>query len=565
MKTELEVASFDDMGLSADMLNNIRALRYNKPTHIQTKVIPLFMEGKDVVCCSKTGSGKTAAYMIPLISKLKKHSETIGSRALILIPSRELALQTAKNLRELIRGTDLRYSIIIGGHDYEGQFDSLATNPDIVIATPGRVMEILQETQFSLAKVEFLVIDEADALFEMGFSNQIREILKKVSSNRQTVLLSATIPAELSMFASSGLRDYALVKIDSEYKLPDKAVMHFLMCRPDQKVSVLIYILQHMIREGERSIIFVSSRQWGDYLDQLLPCFDLKTVCINGKMHQEDRNERMSRFNRKEVSSLIVTDLGARGLDLPFVRNVINFDFPQSTKLFIHRCGRTARADKSGTIFSLFTPSERYYMVQLKHKVERSFETKMQGGVYNYNHIYYGKLPEQVIFSGLEVITRAVREDRELSMLQATATNSTEKFEKTRAKAESVAKKDYMEFDWEAYHPHFDSMIDKANIEYTQLMKKYKPRVSHFGYEQAKQTSKSDIIKIGEKLEKHRKLMHVRKVTKENSERIQNELEEDGLFHPQEEEVEIDEEQLDQDQKVYIYVTLETKRKIQKF
>lgn len=118
-----------------------------------------------------------------------------------------------------------------------------------------------------------------------------------------------------------------------------------------------------MIQEGERSIVFVASRHWGDYLDQLLPCFNLSTVCINGKMHQEDRNERMGMFNRKEVMSLIVTDLGARGLDLPFVRNVINFDFPQSTKLFIHRCGRTARADRTGTIFSIFTPSERYHMV----------------------------------------------------------------------------------------------------------------------------------------------------------------------------------------------------------
>lgn len=363
MNSELEVRTFEEMGLPEQMLENIRELRYKKPTQIQTKVIPLFMEGKDIVCCSKTGSGKTAAYMIPLISKLKKHSDVVGSRALVLIPSRELALQTAKNLRELNKGSDLRYSIIIGGHDYEGQFDALATNPDIVIATPGRIMEILQETQFSLSKVEYLVIDEADALFEMGFSHQIREILKKVSNKRQTVLLSATIPNELSMFASSGLRDYALIKIDSEYKLPDKAVMHFMMCRPDQKVSVLIYILQHMTQSHEKSIIFVASRYWGDYLDQLLPVFNLSCVSINGKMYQEERQERMSRFSRKDAMNLIVTDLGARGLDLPYVRNVINFDFPQTTKLFIHRCGRTARADRTGTIYSIFTPSERYYMV----------------------------------------------------------------------------------------------------------------------------------------------------------------------------------------------------------
>lgn len=548
MRAELEVSSFEDMGLSADMLKNILELKYKKPTHIQSKVIPLFMEGKDVVCCSKTGSGKTAAYMIPLISKLKKHSEVIGSRALILVPSRELALQTAKNLRELLRGTDLRYSIIIGGHDYDAQFDSLSTNPDIVIATPGRVMEILQETQFSLAKVDFLVIDEADALFEMGFSNQIREILKKVSSKRQTMLLSATIPGELSMFASSGLRDYALVKIDSEYKLPDKAVMHFLMCRPDQKVSVLIYILQHFVPQGDRSIIFVSSRFWGDYLDQLLPCFNLSTVCINGKMHQEDRSERMARFNRKDVYNLLVTDLGARGLDLPFVKHVINFDFPQSTKLFIHRCGRTARADRTGTIFSIFTPAERYYMAQLKPKVERSFETKKQGGVYNYNHIYYGKLPENIIFSGLEVVAQALKDDAELKALQVMATNSTQKFEKTRTKAETASKKDMLEFDWEAYHPHFDGMVDKANTEFTNLMKKFKPRISHFAYEKAKQQS-SDLIKLGEVMERKRTDHIYRKNRKEKQQKIDNELEENRLMNPEIVD-ELDQVKIEADQQV---------------
>lgn len=565
MSSTLEVLAFEEMGLNPSLMSNIKSLGYKKPTHIQTKIIPLFLEGKDIVCCSKTGSGKTAAYMIPLINKLKKHSEIIGSRALILIPSRELALQTAKNLRELIKGTDLRYSIIIGGHDYEGQFDSLASNPDIVIATPGRVMEILQETQFTLVKVEWLIIDEADCLFEMGFATQIREILKKVSQKRQTILLSATIPSELSVFASSGLRDYALVKIDSEYKLPDKAVMHFFMCRTEQKVSLLIYMLQQLIPQGERTIIFVSSRHWGDYLDALLPVFNLTSTCINGKMHQLDRNERMGMFNRKEVMNLIVTDLGARGLDLPFVRNVINFDFPQSTKLYIHRCGRTARADRTGTIFSIFTPSEKFYLGQLKSCVERDFRTTKEGGVYNYNHIYYGKAPENIIYSGLECIKQALKEDRELEELETSAVNSSEKFEKTRAKAEQHTKKLVADFDFEAYHPIFEGKVDIVNSDYLKKMKTYKPRVSHFGYEQAKLQSKSDIIKLGKKLESKRQevlgRLEIRKQKLKgvpNQKDMDNELE-DGNDDQESSEEEIDEETLEREQKVHASLILETK------
>lgn len=551
MNREVEVLNFEGMGLSDALMRNIWDLKYRKPTHIQTKIIPLFLEGKDVVCCSKTGSGKTAAYMIPLVNKLKSHSEIIGSRALILVPSRELALQTTKNLRELIRGTDLRYSLIIGGHDYEGQFDALASNPDIVVATPGRVMEILQETDFSLSKVEYLIIDEADALFEMGFASQIREILKKVAQQRQTLLLSATIPAELSMFASSGLKDFALVKIDSEFKLPDKAVMHFFMCRTEQKISLLIYTLQRLIKEGEKSIIFVSSRYWGDYLDSLLPSFDITSVAINGKMGQMDRTERMNSFNRKEAMNLIVTDLGARGLDLPYVRNVINFDFPQNTKLFIHRCGRTARADRTGTIYSLFTPSEKIYMGHLKTHVERTFQTKREGGVFNYNHIYYGKVPENIIFSGMECIEQALKEDKELKDMQTTAINSTEKFEKTRVKAEKGSRGQLAEFDFEAYHPLFEHLIDMKSIEFIAKMKTYKPRLSHFGYEQAKAQSKPELIRISKNLEKKCIEHKTKRIKREFAKKSVNQaMDQENFVEPEEEF--IDEEVLDQEQKVPI-------------
>lgn len=558
----IEKLDFAKMGLSDALLENLNQLNYTKPTLIQTKIIPLFLEGKDIVACSKTGSGKTAAYMIPLINKLKAHSGLIGTRALILIPSRELALQTSKCIRELIRGTDLKYAIVIGGHDYEGQFDSLASNPDILIATPGRVMEILQETKFTLTKVEYLIIDEADALFEMGFATQIREILKRVSTKRQTMLLSATIPAELSQFASSGLRDFALVKIDSEYKLPDKALIHFFLCRPEEKISFLLYLLQRVIPEGEKCLIFVSTRFWGDYIALLLPFFDIVASAINGKMHQEERDERMAFFAKKDTRAMIVTDLAARGLDLPFVKNVINFDYPQNAKSFIHRCGRTARADRHGSIYAIFTHSERMYFGQVKSRVDRTFQTEADpNGKYQYGHIYYGRVPENILSSAQEIIFKLLRDRQEVSDALTTAKNSSEKFEKSREKADSVAKRTFKDFDFSAYHPLFRHLVEADNIRMISEMKSYKPKMSHFGYEQARKENKTDIMKLSRNLEHMCKDFQSRKARR-TAEKLENEKEE--LEHLQNNFNEPNEEEIAEDQEVS-YSDQETEQPLQEY
>ena len=185
---------FETMGLIEPVNKAIQQLKFRRPTEIQKKSIPLIMTGRDIIACARTGTGKTAAFTIPLIDRLKEHSEVVGARALIMVPTRDLAMQTLQVIKDLSRFTDLRRSLIVGGHNYEGQFESLAANPDIIIATPGRLMQLLDETAFSLKRVEYLVFDEADSLFELGFAEQIMSILKKVSSKRQTLLFSATIP-----------------------------------------------------------------------------------------------------------------------------------------------------------------------------------------------------------------------------------------------------------------------------------------------------------------------------------------------------------------------------------
>ncbi len=198
--------------LNAPLYSALRKLRIFKPTAIQKKSLPVLLEGRDAVISSKTGSGKTLCYLLPLVNRLAAHSRTVGARALVLSPTKELALQIAETLRHFIKETNLKYSLLVGGFSYDGQFEKLASNPDIVVATPGRLMQLLEETDFSLGRLEFVAVDEADLMFEMGFGEQVKRILSKVPRTRQTVLVSATIPQELGELATSWLRDYQLVK-----------------------------------------------------------------------------------------------------------------------------------------------------------------------------------------------------------------------------------------------------------------------------------------------------------------------------------------------------------------
>ena len=232
---------------------------------IQKKAIPIVLEGRDAIVSSRTGSGKTLTYVLPLINRLKCHSQIIGARALILIPTRELALQIASVLKDFTRFTDLRYALLLGGHSYEGQFEVLAANPDIIIATPGRLMQLLVETDFKLSRVEMLVFDEADSLVEKGFEMQMGEILRRCPVS-QKLMFSATIPEQLSQFANSGLRDYVFVKHD--VALPEKMSLDFYILRNEEKLSMLLYLLEQL--QDQKVIVFASTRYQVDFLAALI-------------------------------------------------------------------------------------------------------------------------------------------------------------------------------------------------------------------------------------------------------------------------------------------------------
>ena len=247
-RTVKKGGGFQAMGLNANLLKAIARKGFSVPTPIQRKTIPVIMDDKDVVGMARTGSGKTAAFVIPMIEKLKNHSPTFGARALIMSPSRELALQTLKVVKEMGRGTDLRSVLLIGGDSLEDQFAMMAGNPDIVIATPGRFLHLKVEMDLDLSSIRYVVFDEADRLFEMGFAAQLTEILHGLPSTRQTLLFSATLPKSLVEFARAGLQEPSLVRLDAETKISPDLQNAFFSVKSSDKEGALLHILQNVIK-----------------------------------------------------------------------------------------------------------------------------------------------------------------------------------------------------------------------------------------------------------------------------------------------------------------------------
>jgi ATP-dependent RNA helicase DDX54/DBP10 len=238
---------FESMDIIPEVFRAIKRKGYRIPTPIQRKAIPVALSGADVVAMARTGSGKTAAFLIPMLHKLRQHSLTAGARAIVLSPTRELALQTFKFAQELSKFTDLRAIVIVGGDSMEAQFDDLATNPDLMVATPGRLLHHVEEIQgFSIRSVTHVVLDEADRLLEMGFSDQLRDILKQCADVRQTLLFSATMPSQLAEFVRVGLRDPQVIRLDAEMKVSPDLKLSFTMLRQDEKIPALLYMLREV-------------------------------------------------------------------------------------------------------------------------------------------------------------------------------------------------------------------------------------------------------------------------------------------------------------------------------
>ncbi|XP_063701524.1 ATP-dependent RNA helicase DDX54 [Culicoides brevitarsis] len=364
---------FQSFGLSPPVLKGILKRGYKVPTPIQRRTIPLILEGRDVVAMAKTGSGKTACFLIPLFEKLKKR-EVKGARALILSPTRELAIQTYKFVKELGKFLDLKTILVLGGDSMDAQFTAVHALPDIIVATPGRFLHLCVEMDLKLHNVQYVVFDEADRLFEMGFGEQLNETLKRLPEGRQTVLFSATLPKLLADFAKAGLTDPVLLRLDVESKLPDTLDLKFVFCRPDERYATLLALLRYVIPANSQTVVFAGTQHHVEVISYILSRAGISNSLVYSSLDASARKINTTKFVTKQVRVLVVTDVAARGIDIPSLDYVVNLHFPGKPKLFIHRVGRCARAGRSGTAFSIFSTDDEAHLLDLHLFLNRKFD-----------------------------------------------------------------------------------------------------------------------------------------------------------------------------------------------
>jgi superfamily II DNA/RNA helicase len=345
--------SFKDFNLTPSVLDQINKLGFKEPTPIQDKSIPYILSGRDVLGSAGTGTGKTGAFGIPLIEHLL--SDT-SNAALVLLPTRELALQVVRALQDFIgKSTKLQAALIIGGEDMGRQIRELKASPKLVVGTPGRINDHLKRGTLNLKNVNFLVLDEMDRMLDMGFGVQLEAIAKYMTAERQTVMFSATMPKDIKRLAEKYLNDPITVSIESSNKSPTNIKQEEVTLNQDEKYP-------HLVKElGRRSgtvIIFIKTKYSAEAMAKKLRRDGHEAESFHGDLRQNKRNKVISRFRRQDYRILVATDIASRGLDIPHIEHVINYDLPQCPEDYIHRIGRTARAGASGNALNFLSRSD---------------------------------------------------------------------------------------------------------------------------------------------------------------------------------------------------------------
>ncbi|KAM4708557.1 ATP-dependent RNA helicase DDX54 isoform 1-T2 [Discoglossus pictus] len=499
-KKKKKSGGFQSMGLSYPVYKGVMKKGYKVPTPIQRKVIPVILDGKDVVAMARTGSGKTACFLIPMFEKLKAHSAQTGVRGLILSPTRELALQTLKFTKELGKFTGLKTALILGGDRMEDQFAALHENPDIIIATPGRLMHVAVEMNLKLRSVEYVVFDEADRLFEMGFAEQLQEIISRLPETRQTLLFSATLPKMLLEFARAGLTEPVLVRLDVDTKLSDQLKLSFFHVREEDKPAVLLYLLRCVVKPQEQTVVFVATKHHAEYLRELLNMQGVPCSHIYSSLDQTARKINLGLFLHGKVRALLVTDVAARGIDIPMLDNVINYSFPPKAKLFLHRVGRVARAGRSGTAYSLVGTDETPYVYDLHLFLGRPLKLAAQEMDTDEEDGVLGRVPQSVIDDEDSLLTTDRERSLELQNLHHVAENAYKHYCKSRPAPapESIKRVREANYTQLGIHPIFWSRLggeEMQRLKVVDSIKIYKPRVTIFEINATNKTTASEVMR----------------------------------------------------------------------
>ena len=352
--TDASETTFDQLGLSEQLLRGVEKLGFQRPTRIQTEMIPLALAGKDILGQSKTGTGKTAAFGLPIIQKASPETPL---QALILVPTRELAIQVTGDLRQLGKYTPIRVIAIYGGQRIRIQADRLKKDPHLVVGTPGRIMDMHGRGLLPYDNMRFVVLDEVDRMLDIGFRDDIRRILGSITHNRLTIFVSATISAEIERLGRQYMREPVKIEATTSSSMTVSEVkQRYFTVEPWDKKQLLVHLLTH--EDPALTLIFCRTKQTVDGLTEYLQRKGIDAHAIHGDMYQGKRNRVMDRFRRRELSVLVASDLAARGLDVTDISHVINFDLPEDPEVYVHRVGRTARAGREGVAWSFATPEQ---------------------------------------------------------------------------------------------------------------------------------------------------------------------------------------------------------------
>jgi ATP-dependent RNA helicase DeaD len=343
--------TFEELGLSAELTRALRENKFDAPFPIQEAAIPLILQGKDVVGQAHTGTGKTAAFGLPILSRIKPDGPV---QALILAPTRELAVQVTSEISRFAKYTGIRMVSIYGGQSINVQLDKLRRGVQIVVATPGRLIDHIKQGSIVLDYVKFVVLDEADRMLDMGFIDDIKFILFYVNEDRQTCLFSATMPPEILRLAEEYMKDdIEEVRLNEEEVALDTIDQSYLVVEEREKIRHLTNFIRQNQSEKAQTIVFAATKQRADRLSYKLRQDGFRAVTIHGDLTQKQRDNSMFKFRKGTEDILVATDIAARGIDVPAVGHVINYDVPDDPNVYFHRIGRTARAGGVGKAISL--------------------------------------------------------------------------------------------------------------------------------------------------------------------------------------------------------------------
>ena len=366
--THLTETRFCNLELSDSILLGLNDAAFNHCTPIQDKALPLLLRSKDIAGQAQTGTGKTATFLLATFQHLiNDESEAIKNpRALILAPTRELAIQIHKDALLLSKHLSLKFALIYGGTDYQKQLDTLKTNVDIIIGTPGRIIDFYKQNAFTLDHIQVTVMDEADRMFDLGFIKDIRYLLRRMPAPdlRLNMLFSATLSYKVTELAYEHMNNPILIRIETE-EVTSKAIQQSAYCPAnEQKIPLLIGLLNH--HQPQRSIIFVNTKRCAELLDDTLNANGYKTAALSGDVPQDKRQRLLADFQDNKITLLIATDVAARGLHIADVSHVINYDLPQDVEDYVHRIGRTARFGASGIAISFICEHYAYSMPDIE-------------------------------------------------------------------------------------------------------------------------------------------------------------------------------------------------------